>query len=185
MTPHLTIQMQERIQNGRQATRSDLVALGQRGDETISTSLHQSPHDLPQLRPARVDAIQLGQRLGSPTRQYVIQQGIEQPRIRDAQQRPSRLQTDRARRQRHQLVQQPHRIAHRPLRGSRDQRHRFRIDRNLLRLGDVRQPRHDLLLTVPPEHELLTPPDNRQRDLLCVGRAQDEHNVRRRLLQRL
>src|SRR6202171_4865879 len=115
--------------------------------------------------PARIHAIHLGQRFRSPSRQHVVQQRIKQPRIGDPQQRTRRFQRDRTRSKRHPLAQTPH--------------------PNTPCLSDVSQPRNDLLFTVPPEHELLAPTDDRQRNLLRVSRAQDEDDVRGRLLQRL
>src|SRR5438270_3668864 len=49
----------------------------------------------------------------------------------------------------------------------------------------MRQPRDDLVLAKPAENELLAPADDRQRNLLRVGGAEDEYDVRRRLLERL
>ena len=84
-----------------------------------------------------------------------------------------------------QLIEQTDRVAHRPLRCARDELHRLGVDLHLLRLRDVGQPRNDLLFTVPPKHELLASPDHGQRDLLRVGGAKHEHDMRGRLLEGL
>ena len=128
MTPHLTIEMEQCVQNAGQPPRRRLVVFRKRGHEPVPASLHQPAHDLSQLRPRRINAIELGQRLLRPSGEDVVEQRVEQARIRDTKQRPRAVQRDWSRRQRHQLIEQSHRVPHRALRSARDQLHRISVD---------------------------------------------------------
>ena len=185
MAPDLAVEVKQGVEHGRQAARAGLVVARQRGHETVAATLHQPAHDLAQLRTRCINSIQLIQRLCRATLEHMIEQLVEQARVRNPQQRARAIQRDRTRRQRHQLVEQPDRVTHRSLRRARDQLHRLRIDRHLFGRCNVREPRDDLLFAVAPEHELLAAADHGQRNLLSICGAQHEHDVRRRLLERL
>ena len=89
---HLSVQVQQRVENARQPPRRRLVVPAERGDQPVPAPFHQPPHDLPQLRPHRVDAVQLRQRLRGAAREDVVEQRIEQSRIGDAEERSRRLE---------------------------------------------------------------------------------------------
>ncbi|TMC32502.1 MAG: hypothetical protein E6J28_14700, partial [Chloroflexi bacterium] len=61
--PHLSVQVQQRVEHRRQPSRRRLVVLRQRGNETVAAAFHQPPDHLPQLRTLGVHAIQLAERL--------------------------------------------------------------------------------------------------------------------------
>ena len=183
MTAHLAVEVKQGVERRRQPPRAGLVVPGQRRHQPVPAPLHQTAYHLPQLRPRGIDAVELVERLGGAAFEHMLQQRIEQARVRDPQQRPRAVKGDGTRRQRHQLVKQPNRIAHRPLRRASNQLHRLGIDQHFFGRCDVREPRDDLLFAVPAEHELLAAPDHSQWNLLGVGGAEHEHDVSRRLLQ--
>jgi len=104
VAPHLPVEVEQRIEHTRQATRCRLVVLRQRRHQAVPASLHQAAHDLPQLRTLGVHAVQLRERLLGPPREHVVEQPVQQPRVGDPQQRPRRVQGDRSRRKWNKLI---------------------------------------------------------------------------------
>src|SRR5438309_782593 len=76
-------------------------------------------------------------------------------------------------------------ISERPLRVAGDRVECGRVRAELLLLDDLRELRDDPLVRDPPEVEALGAGDDRRRDLLRLRRGEDEHRVRRRLLEGL
>src|SRR4029077_3087243 len=109
MSPHLPIEMQQRVEHRGQAASRRRIVASERRHQSVPAPLHQTPHHLPQLRARRVNAVQLFQRLRRAPLEHVIQKRIEQARVRDPQKRPRALQRDRPRSQGNQLVEQTHR----------------------------------------------------------------------------
>src|SRR5579859_4510895 len=87
--------------------------------------------------------------------------------------------------ERDQLVQQAQGIAHAALGRSRHQRHRRRIELQMLSLGDELQAFTDEGGRQPFEAELQTARKNGNGQLLRIGGCQQEFDMRRRLFQRL
>ena len=89
--PHLPIQMKQRVQHARQAPRGRMVALSERRHQPVPAPFHQPTNHLPELRARRVDPAQLGQSLRGSARKHVVEQRVQQPRIRNSEECPRGL----------------------------------------------------------------------------------------------
>ena len=76
-------------------------------------------------------------------------------------------------------------VAERAARGARDERQRLRRRVDLLALGDARQHRDEILQPRPLEDERLAARAHGRQHLREVGGAEDEDEMRRRLLDQL
>ena len=81
----LAVEVQQRVQNRRQTSGCRVVLRGNRRQQPVAGTFHQSPHDLAQLGARGVDAVQLLQRLRRAAREHVGQQPVEKPRIGDSE----------------------------------------------------------------------------------------------------
>ena len=70
--PHLSIQVQERVEDRGQPARSRRIVASQSRHQPVPTPLHQPPHHLPQLRPRGVNAVELLQGLRRPPFEHAI-----------------------------------------------------------------------------------------------------------------
>ena len=84
-----------------------------------------------------------------------------------------------------QLVERRGRVAERSACGAGDERQRLRRRVDLLTLGDARQHGHEILQARPLEDERLAARAHGRQHLREVGGAEDEDEVRRRLLDQL
>src|SRR5439155_17600634 len=105
--------------------------------------------------------------------------------VRRAEQVVDFLQRDGSIGERDDHVQHALGIAKGALRVARDRIERSWIGAELLLLDDVRELRDHALVRNAAEVEALRARNDRGRDLLRLGRRQDEHRVRRWLLERL
>ena len=91
VTPHLAVEVKQRIEHGRQSFRGGPVVSRQRRHQPIAAPLHEPAHHLPELRAGRVNPIQLRERFRCPALEHVVQQLIKETRIGDPQQRTRTL----------------------------------------------------------------------------------------------
>ena len=114
---------------------------------------------------------------------------VTEPEQRLLVDRPDELEdglgVDRVVRRGGELVECRHRVAERAARSSRDERESRVLRLDPLALGDSAQQGHDLRQARPLEHEGLAARAHRGEHLLQLGRAEDEHEVGRRLLDQL
>ena len=83
------------------------------------------------------------------------------------------------------LIQQAHRVAHRPFRGPRDQRQRVFRDLRAFQPGHLLQMRNHHLRLDPAQIKPLTPGQHRHWHLADLGGRKQKLHVRGRLFQRL
>ena len=95
------------------------------------------------------------------------------------------LERHRAACRRGALVEQAHAVAHAAVGEAREQVHRVGLDLDMLLIGDEVEPRGDLLCPQALEREPLAAGEDRRRDLLQLGRGEDEQQMGRRLLDDL
>ena len=96
-----------------------------------------------------------------------------------------RLRVDRARGRRGELVERRHRVAERAARGAGDERERRVLRLDPLSVGDATKQRDQVGQPRPLEDERLAARAHRREHLLLLGRAEDEDEMGRRLLDEL
>ena len=96
-----------------------------------------------------------------------------------------RLDVDLVPCRRRELVESRDGVAERAARAARDQRERGVRRFDLLRVADAPEHLHELGQPRPREHERLAARAHRLQHLREVGRTEDEHEMRRRLLDQL
>ena len=170
-----------------------LLRHGQRvGDVPHVLHQQQVAKMLEQVRdePAEILAL-LGEVLDEEQRagRIAVDDHVAQPKQRllvdRADELEHRLGVDRARGRGRELVERRHGIAERAACSARDERERGVLCLDPLAVGDTAEQRDEIRQPRSLEHERLAARPHRREHLLQLGRAEDEDEVRRRLLDEL
>ena len=156
-----------------------------RDDQETAQKDRQLLQDVARIRAALDEAVEVGDGGGPVPRGDCRVRALEEVPVDEAEDLDALRLVDLASRDRGGLVEQRQGVPEASLRRRREQPQRSRGRRDLLRLRDLLELRGDLLDGQRAEGEPLAARDDRRRDLVELGRGEDELGVLRRLLERL